>query len=332
MQAADPFINYALYDADSDGYVTADELAIVVIVAGYERSYSSVSSPSVWGHAWGIFAADGGYPTLDGKQLGASKSGVGPLGDTGGYAEFGERHGNHQATMGIMVHELGHEIFGMADLYDVNSATAPNGQVNEGMGAWSVMAGGNWAAKTGENSGATPVLPDAWTKLQMDWITPIPQRDRVLLTGVGLATATSDNSAYKVTTNGAGSEYFLIENRQNQGYDQGLQRYIPDFSGGIAILHIDDSIDCTDNACNSLSVHPHPRVYLEAGNRVWLTGSRANQQDLFYANGGWRNLLDPITVPTNSNLWNGAVKGAASGVSVNSISNSLGIMRVRVPQ
>jgi M6 family metalloprotease-like protein len=335
MQAADPYIDYSYYDGvigNNDGYVTADELAVVVIVAGYERSYSA-ASPSVWGHSWQIFSgSDGGLPYLDGKFLGTAKGGVGPLNTTGGYAQFGERHGDHQATMGIMIHELSHEIFGCADLYDVKYATI-DGQINRGIGGWSVMAYGSWAAKPGEPLGATPVLPDAWTKWQMGWINPILQRDRILLTGVGVPTATSDNSVYKVSTNGATTEYFLIENRQNQGYDLGLQSSISGFKGGLAIWHIDDSISCQDNQCNSVGAHPHPRVYLEAGNRTWITGSAtAQQNDLFFANGGWRTILDGISTPTNSNLWNGAVKGGASGVSINSISNSLSIMRVRVPQ
>jgi immune inhibitor A len=332
MQAADPYINYALYDDDSNGYVTPDELAVVVIVAGYERSYSA-TSPSVWGHAWQIFPGfDGGYPFLDGKNLGSAKPGVGPLGGTQGYSEFGEIHFDHQATMGIMAHELGHEIFGFVDLYDVNNATI-GGETNLGIGGWSLMAYGSWAAKPGENAGTTPVILDAWSKLQMGWINPISKRDRVLLTGAGVSTATSDNSVYQVFTAGAPTEYFLIENRQNQGYDQGLQSLIPRFNGGLAIWHIDDSISCLDNQCNSNSTHSHPRVYLEAGNRAWITGSSpANYDDLFYANGDWRSILDGASSPTNSDLWKGEVKGAPSGVSINSISNSLSTMRVRVPQ
>jgi len=48
--AADPYINYASYDTNGDGYISINELHLVVIVAGYERSYSN-SSPSVWGIA-----------------------------------------------------------------------------------------------------------------------------------------------------------------------------------------------------------------------------------------------------------------------------------------
>ncbi len=328
MMAADPYIDYSQYDADANGYVTADELAVVVIVAGYEASYDS-STPSVWGHAWRLYSGnDGPYPVLDGKTLGVPKSGVGPLGETSGYAEFGEIQGNHQATLGIMAHELGHEIFGFADLYDVDNSTI-SGQTNNGLGSWSLMSGGSWGAASSQFPGASPVLPDAWSKLQMGWVNPISPRDRILLTGAGAANATPDNTVYKVATNGAATEYFLIENRQNQGYDRGIQADIPTFSGGLAIYHIDDSISCTDNRCNSHNAHPnHPRVYLRSASRDWILGNTwAQQADLWYADGGWKTVLDSASSP-NSNLWS----GAASGVSINSISNSLATMRVRVPQ
>jgi len=51
--AADPYVNYASYDTNSDGYISINELHLVVIVAGYEASYSN-STPSVWGHRWNL--------------------------------------------------------------------------------------------------------------------------------------------------------------------------------------------------------------------------------------------------------------------------------------
>ena len=109
--AADPFVNFSSYDDNNDNYVDADELAVVIIVAGYERAFSSACSPSVWGHKWSV----GGSvtpPVVDGVTVGAYHSGA------GGYAQFGELHrssasNQHPATMGIMVHELGHLIFGL---------------------------------------------------------------------------------------------------------------------------------------------------------------------------------------------------------------------------
>jgi|GEM_PF-3562399 len=60
VQLADDFIDFASYDASGNGSVSAYELAIVIITAGYETSYSGsgVSEiPSVWGHVdmWTVF-------------------------------------------------------------------------------------------------------------------------------------------------------------------------------------------------------------------------------------------------------------------------------------
>ena len=68
---------------------------------------------------------------LDGKIVGQT------------YAQFGEWHcagslsSGHAATIGVMVHELGHDI-GLPDLYDTDDSSA-------GIGDWSVMASGSWS-------------------------------------------------------------------------------------------------------------------------------------------------------------------------------------------
>ncbi|MCC6544100.1 MAG: M6 family metalloprotease domain-containing protein, partial [Nitrospirae bacterium] len=139
VAAADPYINYASFDINGDGYVDSNELAIVVIVAGYERSYSANYTPSVWGHKWSVTSP----PKLDGVIVGADHNGA------GGYAQFGEIHRGsssdaHQATMGIMVHEMGHLIFALPDLYDTDYSS-------EGIGYFSVMAAGSWG-KSASNS------------------------------------------------------------------------------------------------------------------------------------------------------------------------------------
>jgi hypothetical protein len=83
--AADPFVNFAAFDTDANGTISVTELHVVIIVAGFERSYSS--SPcgvSVWGHRWSLFPPVPA-PTLDGKAVGAFSGG-------GGYTQFGEWH------------------------------------------------------------------------------------------------------------------------------------------------------------------------------------------------------------------------------------------------
>lgn len=53
---ANKCVNLKSYDKNKDGYTDADELAVVVIVAGYESAYS-VQKPGVLGHAWEYMAA-----------------------------------------------------------------------------------------------------------------------------------------------------------------------------------------------------------------------------------------------------------------------------------
>ena len=112
--------------------------------------------PSVWAHQW--YLNDVTPPSLDGKLLGYYPY--------GGYAQFGERHSSHQATIGIMAHEFGHSI-NWPDLYDTTPTPVPD---SEGVGNWSIMGAGNWN-KTGVD-GDSPAHPDAWLKWFQGWINP----------------------------------------------------------------------------------------------------------------------------------------------------------------
>jgi len=85
---ANPYVNFKAFDKNSDGYVDSSELAVVVIVAGFERSYSATYTPNVWGHKWSLDSV--GAPVVDGVTVGAYHSGA------GGYAQFGEIHQNRE--------------------------------------------------------------------------------------------------------------------------------------------------------------------------------------------------------------------------------------------
>ena len=99
INAANQYVNYASYDANGDGYLSSRELHVTVIVAGQEASGWSQLGKSVWGHNWALYGTE--RPTVDGVVLGDSTR-------DGGYSQFGEWHGDHMATIGIMVHELVH--------------------------------------------------------------------------------------------------------------------------------------------------------------------------------------------------------------------------------
>ncbi len=296
IMAADPYVNYAAYDTDANGIVEPDELAIVVITAGYEAALSTSPAPKTWGHKW--WTGNTYAPTVDGKKI-------------YNYCMFGEIHDAtwttaHQATMGIQVHELGHLIFGLPDLYDTDGSSG-------GIGNWGVMGGGSWGAKTGEYGGATPVLPSAWTKVNRGWVTPMPGTGTRSFRGAGSAFANSLNTVSRSNTSASG-QYFLVENRQNSGYDRGLQRDMGASFGGLAIWHIDDNM--TSNSNDS-----HRWVDVEAADGI--TGPSgaggANSTDLWRS--GYKTTFSNTSTP-NSRLYN----GAPSNVSVTNISASGGVM------
>lgn len=300
IAAADPYVNYAAYDKNFDGYVDADELAVVVIAAGYERSSGTIT-PNVWGHKWSLNTP----VSADGVIVGAFHGGK------GGYAQFGERQGDHQATAGIMVHELGHLIYGLPDLYDTDYSA-------KGVGSWCVMSGGSWGRRSEDAySGQTPVLPSAWVRYALGWVDGAEGAGAASIRAAGSTTASSANTVYKLTTGTAG-EFFLVENRQPLGYDEGLEATLGNnFSGGLAIWHIDENK--SGNSAEwypGLSASNHLKVALEQADGLWQlekNQSSGNTADLYRSGSSFTATSTP-----DSKLYS----GAASYVEVTSVSAS----------
>lgn len=240
--AANPYVNFSLFDTNSDGSISTNELHIVIIVAGYESSYGGASScsPSVWGHRWQL-SGTVTPPTLDGKLL-TSVSGYGD------YTQFGEWHCStsdtpgHMATMGIIAHELGHSLW-LPDEYDTDLSS-------EGVGKWGLMGSGSWNTCFSSHAGNCPSHPTAWDKSYLGWLTP------TLVSGkqtVSIPDVTSNATAFRLLNNpgdvdwsftvasGTG-EYFLAENRQLTGYNAGLP------GDGLLIWHIWEGASSSNSA------------------------------------------------------------------------------------
>jgi M6 family metalloprotease-like protein len=235
--AADTYVDFAAFDGNDDDYISRDELRLVLVVAGYEAGYYQAGAPActpcIRGTAWGL---DGivSPPVVDGKTV-ASWSGG------GGYTQFGEWHCHsldtpgHSATLGIMVHEIGHDL-DWPDLYDTDYSS-------KGVGYWSVMSYGMWLY-TGSYLGDCPSHPDAWSKWYQGWLTPTEVSG--LVEGASIPQVETSPMAYQLLDNPGGvdwdfydcsgtGEYFLVENRQRAGYDGGLP------GCGLLIWHIDET-------------------------------------------------------------------------------------------
>lgn len=288
IAAADPYVDFASYDSNSDGYIDGNELSIVIIVAGYETAYGGSTyslSPSVWGHKWGWGWPTYGYPAVDGVNITE-------------YAQFGELHGwtfdpgaQHQATMGIMVHELGHLSYGLPDLYDTDGSSS-------GIGDFGVMSAGSWGrASTDLYSGETPVNASAWSKYHMNWVTGDEGVGSVSIAASG--NGTEANTVFRAST-GIDNQYFLVENRRPVGYDLGLEDSLGEnFSGGLAIWHIDDSRTSNANDANRW-------VDLEEADGTNMGTSYGSNSDLWASSSGFDATSDP-----SSDLYGGTATDVA---------------------
>ncbi len=284
--AADPFVDFSSYDTNGNNFIESNELSVVVIVAGYETSYagSGTPTPSVWGHKWGW--SSNFAPQVDNVKILE-------------YAQFGEFHASslsnkHQATMGIMVHELGHLAYGLPDLYDIDGGSS-------GIGAFGLMSSGSWGNSSSDNwAGQTPVSTSAWSKYVLNWVDDIEGVGEVSIGSSG--TGSSANTVFSVFTPNS-EQYFLVENRQATGYDRGLERWFSSgFSGGLAIWHI-------DNAKSSNTNNTHRMVDLEEADGSEMGNTRGSNSDF------WR-IGNGLTFNANSNPSSNLYDGSDSGISI----------------
>lgn len=234
IRAADNDIDFSQYDNDGDGVVDAP--FIVHAGGGAEENPNNVSL--IWSHAWNVQN----------------------LGELDGVRFFGYTMVPEDGKIGVFSHELGHGLFGLPDLYDTRN-------VGAGLGVWSVMAYGAWG-----DEGRRPVHFDAWSKLQLDWITApfLPYNQHFILPAI----IDSARAIKLWNPEQAGREYFLAEYRTRTLFDGELP------ADGLLIYHIDEAMGNND--------HPwypgnegnlHDLVALEQADNAWDLERGANVGD-----------------------------------------------------
>ena len=286
IQQAGLDIDFAQYDTDSDQQIEPHELTVIFIMAGQEDAY------------WGGHRTNGVWAHMAEIDSAVNVDGVDMLAFPGNYAIFGERHDNHNATIGIIAHELGHARFNLPDLYDTVSG-------GFGIGAFGLMGAGTWAqADSQTEPGATPVHLTAWSKIRNKWVTPSSTSGDVTFME---SAATSFNVERVPLSSG---NYLLIENRNNSGYDQGLYILDGTFSGGLAIWEIDESIINSGEASNQVNVGTNQGVKLIQA--VQTDGAVfGHETNLFYL-GNVNNYTDDTT-----NITSISTRGSSMSATIN---------------
>jgi M6 family metalloprotease-like protein/uncharacterized repeat protein (TIGR02543 family) len=226
---ADPTVNFADYDNDSDGWVDG----VYIIYAGYGEE-AGASANAIWAHAWSLASSvlkDGVYL----QRYSCS-------------AELRSNTGSTITAIGVICHEFGH-VLGAPDYYDTDYTTG--GQFS-GTGQWDMMASGSW-----NNDGVTPAHHNGFTKVYYyQWAEATVISDGATITLYNAAENTNSFYRYNTTTSG---EFFLLENREKHLFDA----YIP--GSGMIIYHAHSTVFSAGSSNTINDTHPQ-KMYPVAQN------------------------------------------------------------------
>ena len=290
VKLADPTVNYADYDNDGDGNVDG----VYVIFAGYGEE-TGASPDCIWSHAWSITPV-----SCDGKVI--SRYSCSP--------ELRASSGTGLARIGVICHEFGH-ILGAPDFYDTNYAT---GGQYLGTGNWDLQAGGSWNG----DWGATPAQSNPYTKIYIyNWATAttLSNQANITLQPAGQ----NSNSFYRFDTSTA-NEYFLLENRQLQGFDSNLPGH------GLIIYHVSKDIaNGSINATHPQMMYPVCASATSEPNSTPSSYGVINSGSCPYPGTSNISSFSDFTIPSQKS-WAGVVTGKPiSNITENILDHSVSL-------
>jgi len=272
LRIVDSKIDFSNYDKDANGYITPNELIITYIIAGYEDAYEGYHVHNgIWAHQ-SCMSNEENFVKADGVTLLNCNA-------KGNFAVFGELHNRrspHNATIGIIAHELAHSTFDLPDLYNTYN---PN---SGGIGYFGLMASGTWGISSRDDyAGSVPSHFCAWSKIHNGWFKPIEYKNEFVTL---YESSSREYNIAKIPIDE--NSYYLIENRNNSGYDRGLFKLDGDFKGGIAIWKIDETKltqdRITQNIVNIDTQHKGVDLVEAVKGSIDLNGDGGAENALYY--------------------------------------------------
>lgn len=219
-------VDYADYDWDGDGEVEQ----VVVLFAG-QGEHCCEDAATIWPHEYLLDDSDFGRSLhLDGVTIStyACCSELGLDGNIDG--------------IGTLCHEFSH-CLGIPDMYD----TEDNGCF--GMSCWDIMDYGCY-----NGNGFTPCGYTSYERMICGWKQPVTLTNEREVSNMQ---PLSDNgNTYIIYNRNSPNEYYLLENRQQVGWDRALP------GSGLLVLHVDEDEDAwMENRVNTDPDHPRCTIF-----------------------------------------------------------------------
>lgn len=242
VKAIDKDVDFSVYDHNGDGYVDS-----VYIIYAHKGEADSYIDETVWPYSYEL-EDENVYLSADGVKFNT-------YGCSNELASGRPSQGTKDRIDGIgtFTHEFGH-VLGLPDLYNTNSSSDNTTPCD-----WSVMDSGSY-----NNDARTPCNLSSFERYSLGWLTP----SEIVASGdYTLGQLGATNEAYIMTTEENKDEFFIIEYRNNEGWD----KYLP--SEGMLVWHIDFLQRYWDaNTPNNTRNHQRVRL-VRADNETSLSAS-----------------------------------------------------------
>ena len=193
--------DWAPYDWDEDGYIDQ----ILVIYAGMGQNNGGDKN-TIWAHQAALSTYDKAPVVVNSNDKNYKLDNYG----------FIPEIGKTSATFGTFCHEFGH-CMTLPDFYFNNIPI---------VGSWDIMDDGNY-----NYNGYCPPNYSAHERMILGWLDIKELTEPTSITN--MPALGDEPVAYMIRNDAYPNEYYILENRQQQGWD----RYLP--GSGLVIFHID---------------------------------------------------------------------------------------------
>ena len=219
-------VDYGDYDWDGDGEVEQ----VVVLFAG-QGEHCCEDAATIWPHEYLLDESDYGRSLrLDDVTI-STYACCSELGLDG-----------HIDGIGTLCHEFSH-CLGIPDMYD----TEDNGCF--GMSCWDIMGYGCY-----NGNGFTPCGYTSYERMICGWKQPVTLTNEQEVSN--MQPLSDGGNTYIIYNRNSPNEYYLLENRQQVGWDKALP------GSGLLVLHVDEDEEAwMENRVNTDPDHPRCTIF-----------------------------------------------------------------------